>query len=236
MRRRYYIYHPIVTKLLVSVAVLGLLMIVISSDNGKQALDGIHVALRDHVVWAALLLGVLFLVSTLSPFFPEFMVTVASGFIFGVALGGAFAIAAITVAASMNFWIARRDGRHVVELVFDLHTTREILWTATRISPAMVFFTWLLPSINFDLISYAAGLSKMRYRSFIALTASGTVASAILLAFLGDRLRSGNAITVAATLLAYTVVGIALYAKELPPRFVGIEVAEEDAPEAATGK
>ncbi len=236
MRRRYYIYHPIVTKLLVSVAVLGLLMIVISSDNGKQALDGIHVALRDHVVWAALLLGVLFLVSTLSPFFPEFMVTVASGFIFGIALGGAFAIAAITVAASMNFWIARRDGRRVVELVFDLHTTREILWTATRISPMMVLFTWLLPSINFDLISYAAGLSKMRYRSFIALTASGTVASAILLAFLGDRLRSGNAVTIVATLLAYTVVGIALYAKELPPRLVGIEAAKEDVPEAATGK
>ncbi len=236
MRRRYYIYHPIVTKLLVSVAVLGLLMIVISSDNGKQALDGIHVALRDHVVWAALLLGVLFLVSTLSPFFPEFMVTVAAGFIFGIALGGAFAIAAITVGASTNFWIARKDGRRVIELLFDQHSASEIRWTATRITPSMVFFTWLLPSINFDLISYAAGLSRMRYRSFIGLTVSGTLASAFLLAFLGDRLRSGNAVTIVATLLAYTAVGIALYTKELPPRLVGIEAAKEDVPEADTGK
>jgi uncharacterized membrane protein YdjX (TVP38/TMEM64 family) len=233
VRRRYYIYHPIVTKLLVSVAVLGLLMIVISSDNGKQALDGIHVALRDHVVWAALLLGVLFLVSTLSPFFPEFMVSVAAGFIFGVAFGALFAVAAIAIGASTNFWIARKDGRRVIELLFDQHSASEIRWTATRITPLMVFFTWLLPSINFDLISYAAGLSRMRYRSFIGLTVSGTVASALLLAFLGDRLRSGSATTVVATLMAYTIVGIGLYAKELPPWFSGGDPAEST---GATGK
>lgn len=211
---------------------LGLLMIVVSSDGGKQALDGIQVALHNHLLWAALLLGVLFLVSTLSPFFPEFMVTVASGFIFGFALGGAFAIAAIAVAASINFWIARKDGRRVVEFVFDPHTTREILWTATRISPAMVFFTWLLPSINFDLISYAAGLSKMPYRAFVSLTITGTALSGALLAFLGERLRSGSATTVVATLMVYTFVGIVLYARELPPRLIGIEIATENVPEA----
>jgi uncharacterized membrane protein YdjX (TVP38/TMEM64 family) len=226
VRRRYYIYHPIVTKLLVSVAMLGLLMIVVSSDNGKQALDGIHVALKDHILWAALLLGVLFFVSTLSPFFPEFMVSVAAGFIFGVAFGALFAVAAIAIGASTNFWIARKDGRRVIELLFDQHSASEIRWTATRITPLMVFFTWLLPSINFDLISYAAGLSRMRYRSFIGLTVSGTVASALLLAFLGDRLRSGNAITVVATLMGYTIVGIGLYAKELPPWFSARDPAE----------
>jgi uncharacterized membrane protein YdjX (TVP38/TMEM64 family) len=231
VRRRYYIYHPIVTKLLVSVAVLGLLMIVVSSDNGTQALDGIHIALKDHILWAVLLLGVLFFVSTLSPFFPEFMVFPASSS--GSPFGAIFAVAAIAVAASTNFWIARKDGHRVIELLFDRHSASEILWTATRITPLMVFFTWLLPSINFDLISYAAGLSKMRYRSFIGLTASGTVASAFLLAFLGDRLRSGNAITVVATVMGYTVIGIGLYAKELPPWFSGGDPAGDA---GATGK
>ena len=85
----------------------------------------------------------------------------------------------------------------------------------------MVFLTWLLPSINFDLISYAAGMSRMRYRVFLALTVTGTVMSSVILAFLGDSLHSGPAFTVVVILMVYTVVGIALYAKELPPWFEG---------------
>jgi uncharacterized membrane protein YdjX (TVP38/TMEM64 family) len=229
IRRRYIIYHPIVTKLLVAMAALGLLMLIASNDAGKQALSGIHVALTDHLAWAGVLLAILFLISTLSPFFPEFMLSVAAGFIFGVAFGSAFAVAAITVAASANFTIARRDGRRVIELIFDLHSAREIDWTVTRITPAMVFLTWLLPSINFDLISYAAGMSHMRYQVFLALTVTGTVMSSVILSFLGDSLHSGPAVTVVAILMVYTLVGIGLYAKELPPWFEGRKLAENSA-------
>jgi uncharacterized membrane protein YdjX (TVP38/TMEM64 family) len=229
IRRRYIIYHPIVTKLLVAMAALGLLMLIASNEEGKQALNGIHVALRDHLVWAAVLLAALFLISTLSPFFPEFMLSVAAGFIFGVAFGSAFAVAAITVAASANFAIARRDGKRVIGLIFDPQSAREIDWTATRITPVMVFLTWLLPSINFDLISYASGMSHMRYRTFLALTVTGTVMSSVILAFLGDRLHSGPAVTVVAVLIVYTLVGMGLYAKDLPPWFGGREMDENGA-------
>ena len=44
IRRRYIIYHPIVTKLLVAMAALGLLMLIASNEEGKQALNGIHIA------------------------------------------------------------------------------------------------------------------------------------------------------------------------------------------------
>jgi uncharacterized membrane protein YdjX (TVP38/TMEM64 family) len=41
----------------------------------------------------------------------------------------------------------------------------------------MVFLTWLLPSINLDRISYAAGLSPMPYPVFVGLTVSGSLLS-----------------------------------------------------------
>ena len=93
----------------------------------------------------------------------------------------------------------------------------------------MVFLTWLLPSINFDLISYAAGRSKMKYHRFLALATTGTALSSVILAFLGDSLRSGEAVTVVATLMVYTIVGVGLYAKELPPWFSGRVPAEDSA-------
>lgn len=216
-----YVYHPIVTKLSVSVAVLGLLMVIATQHEGRASLVGIHVALRGHLVWSILLLAMLFAVSTLSPFFPEYLVTVGAGFIFGVLFGSIFAIAAITIAASGNFLIARHYRQRVTHLLFDAHSAREIRWTASRVSPMMVFFIWLLPSINFDLVSYAAGLSKMRFQMFVGLTIGGTILSSILLSFLGTQVRSDSAVRGVATLMLYTLIGTALYVSELPPRFKG---------------
>lgn len=223
MRRRafLYVYHPIVTKLAVSFTILGLLMLIAVNQEGRAALDGIHTALSDHLGLTVFLLAVLFALSTLSPFFPEFLVTVAAGFILGLWAGSVFSIIAITLAASGNFHIARRYGHRVVQRLFDLHSAQEIRWTAGRVTSMMIFLTWLLPSINFDLISYAGGLSRISYRRFLVLTVTGNVLSSLLLAFLGEALRSDQAITVVATLFAYTLVGTGLYLKELPPRLGG---------------
>jgi uncharacterized membrane protein YdjX (TVP38/TMEM64 family) len=217
-----YVYHPIVTKLSISLAALGLLMLTVLKPSGREALAGIQATLADQRAWAALLLAFLFVVSTLSPFFPEFLVTVAAGFIFGVELGSAFSVVLVTLVASANFLVGRHLGPFVLQSVFDPHSAREIRWTITRITPTMVFMTWLLPSINFDLISYAAGHSPMAYRTFLPLTISGNLLSSVLLAFLGANVRSGAAVTVVTSLILYTLVGIVLYAKELPSRFAGL--------------
>jgi uncharacterized membrane protein YdjX (TVP38/TMEM64 family) len=195
------------------------LIVLASNRQGRSALNGLHDALSANLAITIVLLAVLFGISTLSPFFPEFLLTVAAGFILGVGAGSIFAVSAITLAASGNFFIARRQGPRVIQLIFDLHSVREIRWTAERISPVMVFLTWLLPSINFDLISYAGGLSRMRYPVFLALTVSGNLLSSMLLAFLGSALRSNQAIIVVLTLVFYTAIGTVLYARELPPWF-----------------
>lgn len=221
LAQRYFVYayHPIVMKLSVSFANLGLLIVLVSTRQGRMTLNGLHTALSTNVVVTVIFLAVLFWVGTLSPFFPEFLVTVAAGFILGVWPGSVFSIIAITLAASGNFFIARRQGQRVIHLIFDLHSLREIRWTAERVTPMMVFLTWLLPSINFDLISYAGGLSHMRYRVFLGLTVGGNLLSSVLLAFLGSALRSDQAIIVALTLVFYTLIGTALYVRELPPWF-----------------
>jgi uncharacterized membrane protein YdjX (TVP38/TMEM64 family) len=215
-----YFYHPIVTKLFVSFVLLGLLLLIIIHPEGRTAMLEIRAALDDDVVLSIILLTILFALSTLSVYFPEFLVTVAAGFLLGAVPGAIFSVIAITVCASVNFWIARRYGNHVIHLLFDSHSRAEIRWTATRITRMMVFLTWVLPSINFDLISYAAGLSAMSYPTFLALSISGNMISSLILAFLGSALRSDASIAAVLTLVVYTIVGTVLYAKELPARFL----------------
>jgi len=67
-----------------------------------------------------------------------------------------------------------------------------------------------------------------RYQVFLARTVTGTVMSSVILSFLGDSLLSGPAVTVVVILMVYAIVGIGLYAKELPPWFEGRELAEND--------
>jgi len=221
-----YVYHPIVTKLLITLVVLGLLLLVVIQPGGRVALLDLQRALDDLLWPSIVLLALLFALSTLSVFFPEFLVTVAAGFLLGAVSGSLFSMIVITACASGNFWIARRHGNRVIHLLFDSHSRTEIRWTATRITRQMVFLTWVLPSINFDLISYAGGLSTMRYRTFLVISIIGNALSSLLLAYLGAALRSDAPIAAVATLLIYTLVGTVLYVKELPPRFLAARVGD----------
>lgn len=225
-----YVYHPIVTKLLITFVVLGLLLITVIQPGGRVGLIDLRTALDDALWPSMALLTLLFALSTLSVFFPEFLVTVAAGFLLGTAPGGLFSVVVITVCASGNFWIARRHQTRVIHLLFDSHSRAEIRWTATRITRLMVFFTWVLPSINFDLISYAAGLSKMSYRTFLLISLAGNLISGLLLAFLGAGLRSDASIAAVITLFAYTLVGTILYMKELPPRLLAGPPSDAEPP------
>ena len=67
-------------------------------------------------------------------------------------------------------------------------------------------------------ISYAGGLSRMPYRTFLALTLAGNLLSGVVLAFLGAALRTDEAVTVVVTLLLYTLIGTGLYAWSRRPR------------------
>jgi hypothetical protein len=59
----------------------------------------------------------------------------------------------------------------------------------------------------------------MPYSVFVGLTVSGSLLSSVALAFLGSALHSDQAVIVALTLVLYTMVGTALYLRELPPWF-----------------
>lgn len=45
----------------------------------------------------------------------------------------------------------------------------------------------LVPVVSFDVVSYAAGLTRMRFGAFIAATVVGAAPAAFVYAFLGER-------------------------------------------------
>lgn len=67
-----------------------------------------------------------------------------------------------------------------------------------------IFILRILP-VNFDVISYAAGLSKVRPMTYFLATAAGIIPGTIVLNVLGASFMSGNVLTVLGVMCLYIV-------------------------------
>jgi uncharacterized membrane protein YdjX (TVP38/TMEM64 family) len=74
-----------------------------------------------------------------------------------------------------------------------------------------IFAGRLIPGVAFDVISYAAGLTRMRFRSFLTATALGIFPQTLLYSFLGHRAPEYVALfLVTSGLVVAAVVAVAL--------------------------
>jgi uncharacterized membrane protein YdjX (TVP38/TMEM64 family) len=116
---------------------------------------------------------------------PSFLITFANGLAFGVFWGWMLSLFGHVLAAAVCFGISRALGRVPVEvLVGKTGLESADRWFANWGIYA-VFVARLIPGIAFDVISYAAGLTRMRFRNFIVATTLGIFPQTFLYSFLG---------------------------------------------------
>src|SRR5215203_2793871 len=121
------------------------------------------------------------------------------------------------LAAAVCFGISRALGRVPVEvLVGKTGLESADRWFA-RWGVYAVFAGRLLPGVAFDAISFAAGLTRMRFRSFIAATALGIFPQTFLYSYLGRQAPEYVAlflVTSGLVLLGVVVVAVVRYGRE----------------------
>jgi uncharacterized membrane protein YdjX (TVP38/TMEM64 family) len=114
-------------------------------------------------------------------------VKLAGGVLFGFWEGFALGMIGDTVGASMNFWIARlfRDrginriaGRNAIKRINEL-TEHVGGWRA-------LLAARLVLSSLYDFISYAAGISSLRFREFFLVTVIAGIPASLWAAWLGN--------------------------------------------------
>lgn len=147
--------------------------------------------LREYIlsfgVWAPVASCLLMVLQALAAPLPSFLITFANGLAFGVFGGWALSVFGHSLAAAACFWISRSLGRVPVEaLVGRAGLESADRWFA-RWGLYAVFLARLVPGVSFDIISYAAGLTRMGFRSFIVASALGIVPQTFVYSFLGHR-------------------------------------------------
>ncbi len=147
--------------------------------------------LRDYILsfgaWAPVVSALLMIFQALVAPLPAFVLTFANGLAFGTFWGGMLSLGSATLAAAISFWLARALGRGPVEaLVGKAGLESADRWFA-RWGVYAVLIARLVPILSFDVISFAAGLTRMGFWGFLIATAVGAAPATFVYSYLGGR-------------------------------------------------
>lgn len=133
----------------------------------------------------------------------------ASGLLFGTALGTPLSIVAATTGASLAFGVARRVGAAPVDALSGRRVRVVQDFVAQR-GFLSVLYARILPGVPYNVVNYAAGLTRVRLLAFAGATALGCAPRAFAYTTLGgslSRLDAPAAIVAYAVLVAMGVGG-----------------------------
>ena len=147
--------------------------------------------LRDYIVsfglWAPVVSCFLMVLQALAAPVPSFLITFANGLAFGVFWGWMLSLFGHVLAAAVCFGLSRALGRGPVEVLVGRTGLESADRWFERWGTYAVFAGRLLPGVAFDAISYAAGLTRMRFGGFTLATALGILPQTLLYSYLGRR-------------------------------------------------
>ncbi len=141
---------------------------------------------------------------------PAFLITFANAALFGWVYGAALSWASAMVGALLCFYIAQFLGRDVVEKLTSKMALESVDAFFERHGVYAILIARLLPFISFDVVSYAAGLTSMKLRSFLVATGIGQLPATLVYSYVGGML-TGDAKTAVYGLLILFSVSILIY-------------------------
>ncbi|MEF9990738.1 MAG: TVP38/TMEM64 family protein [Romboutsia sp.] len=106
--------------------------------------------------------------------FPDSVLAIAGGLAFGFVKGYIYTTIGALIGATLSFYISRKLGRNIVKKL----TNEKLDNIENMINERgffIVFLLRLIPLFPFDIISYGAGFTSIKYKDFLLATLFGTV-------------------------------------------------------------
>jgi uncharacterized membrane protein YdjX (TVP38/TMEM64 family) len=148
-------------------------------------------ALREYILsfgaWAPVVSASLMVLQALAAPLPAFVLAFANGLAFGAFWGGMLSLVSAAGAAALSFWISRLLGRTPVEALVGASSLGSADRWFERWGVYAVLAARLIPIVSFDVVSYAAGLTRMRFWGFMLATTVGMAPATFLYSYLGER-------------------------------------------------
>lgn len=117
----------------------------------------------------------------------------AAGYIYGFWPALLFAMAGALAGTAISFMLAKVLGRDFLHIFFG---EEKMSYYIERLNSkrmyTIVFFLYLIPGLPKDMVSYAAGVSEIRFKPFIIISALGRLPGMIGCLLMGDMMMEEN--------------------------------------------
>lgn len=154
----------------------------------QQVVQQAASVIRGFGIWGPLASIGLMVLATLFAPIPGSPIAVANGVVFGPIWGSLLSWVGGLLGASVAFGAARWFGSGLVTRLFGAAALQSIDRLSERHGFWALLVIRLVPGLSFDLISFVAGLTTLRYRWFLLATAIGMAPNTILWTVLGNDL------------------------------------------------
>ena len=147
--------------------------------------------LRSYGKLAIVVSFILMVLQSIAAPIPAFLITLSNAAIFGWWQGAILSWSSAMAGAALCFFIARVLGRDAVEKLTSKGAMESVDVFFEKYGNRTIVVCRLLPFISFDFVSYAAGLTNMRFWSFFIATGIGQLPATIVYSYVGGTLTGG---------------------------------------------
>lgn len=142
-------------------------------------------------IWGPFLIISLMTVAVVVSPIPSAPIALAAGAAYGHVWGTIQVVIGAELGALIAFGLARVLGHDVLRRIFGTSVDAGLLGSQNALT-GTVFASRLMPFVSFDIISYAAGLSRLHAWRFAMATLAGIVPASFVLAHVGVEAVSGD--------------------------------------------
>lgn len=120
--------------------------------------------------------------------FPAEILALSAGAVFGTAMGTALIWTGAMIGAALSFWLSRYLGRAAIERMLSRRHRGALEDWAVDQGAFTLLVSRFIPVIAFNLINYAAGLTRVSWWTFLWTTGVGILPLTALMVYLGARM------------------------------------------------
>lgn len=153
--------------------------------------QGLQATINEAGYWGPILIIILIAGAVVMSPIPSAPIAIASGFAFGHSYGTLYVLIGAELGAIIAFGISRLLGYEAIQKRFG--DKLKIKWlNSSQHLMAIVCISRLIPFISFDIVSYAAGLTKLSYLQFATATLIGIIPASFFLAHIGSEMATSD--------------------------------------------
>ncbi len=161
-------------------------------------------------IWAPIISFLLMLLQSVAAPLPAFLITFANAALFGWVWGAILSWSSAMAGAALCFFIAKFLGRDVVEKLTSKMAISSIDEFFDKYGKYTILVCRLLPFMSFDIVSYAAGLTSMKFMPFFIATGIGQLPATIVYSYVGGMLTGGAKLFVTGLMILFALT-VAIY-------------------------